>query len=232
MSAEDAGMGVGQQDAVGGDGAAMEDDVFTFSEADGEPDAAATGDVEAAGGDAAATGGEVDGGEEDAFAFSEGSQVPDEYAEAFAGIAKEVGVGGKAGAALIERAWAHAVAQREALNKELGAELRKEWGSDFNAKVGATKSFAVKLAGRAGLSMEAMRPMMSPYGFKLLNAMREMVQEGGGFAGVANAAPKMTPEQEIDKIYETPELWRALTDSGDPRHKEVNERLNMLMGLV
>lgn len=234
MSAEDAGVDVEAvaEPVEGGDVAAVEDDVFVFSAEDGELADAAAGDAAAAGGDAAAADGEVVAGEEDVFAFSEGSQVPGGFTEAFAGIAKEVGVGGKSAAALIERAWAHAMAQQEAVNKELGAELRKDWGSEFNAKVGATKAFAVKLAGRAGLSVDDMKPMMSPYGFRLLNAMREMVQEGGGFAGAANAAPKMTPEQEIDRIYETPELWRALTDSGDPRHKDVNERLNKLMGLV
>lgn len=203
----------------GDDAAAADDDadVFSFSDADAESDAQGEGE-------------DAEGGE-DVFAFSEGSKVPADYTEAFAGIAKEVGVGGKAAAALIERAWEYAVAQDKALNKELGGELRKEWGSEFDAKVAATKTFAVRLAERAGLSMEAMKPMMSPYGFKLINAMRELVQEGGGFAGGAKSEPKLTAEQQIDQIYETPELFRALTEPGDPRHDEINARLNKLMGI-
>lgn len=200
--------------------AGVDDDVFSFSEADA--------DDAQDGGEAADGGEDEDGG---VFELSAETDIPQEFAEGFGEIARELGVPGGKGAQLIERAWEYAKAQRAAANKQLGAEMRKEWGSEFDSKVAATKQFAARLAKRAGLEVAQMAPMMSPHGFRVLNAMREMLQEGGGFAGAANSEPKLTKEQQIDQIYETPELFRALTEPSDPRHDEINARLNGLMGI-
>lgn len=197
----------------------LPDDIFSFSEADADEEPQA------------AEGGAEGEGEDGEFAFSEEADIPESYVKGLADIAKECGMPGIKGAQMMERAWAYAKAQNLAANKALGLELKKEWGSEFDAKLQATKSFAARLTKRAGLTDEQMEPMMSPYGIRLLNAMREMVQEGGGFAGNASNAPKLTAEQEIDTIFNTPELFRALTDPGDPKHDEVNTRLNRLMGI-
>lgn len=216
----DAGAVEPAESDSGVEDAGVDDDVFSFSDAD-------AGDAQD-GGEAADGGEGEDGG---VFELSAETDIPQEFAEGLGEIARELGVPGGKGAQLIERAWEFAKAQQEAANKQLGAEMRKEWGREFDAKVAATKQFAARLAKRAGLDAAKMAPMMSPYGFKLLNAMREMVQEGGGFAGAANSEPKLTTEQQIDQIYETPELFRALTEPGDPRHDEINARLNRLMGI-
>lgn len=210
--AEGSGVEGADEDAV------VDDDVFSFTDEDADD----------------APEGEADGGEgEDGgvFELSAESDIPQDYATGLGEIAREVGVGGAKGAQLIERAWEYVKEQQAAANRQLGAEMRKEWGSEFDAKVAATKQFAARLAKRAGLDAAKMAPMMSPYGFRLLNAMREMVQEGGGFAGGAKSEPKLTTEQQIDQIYETPELFRALTEPSDPRHEEINARLNKLMGI-
>lgn len=202
------------------------DDMFSFTEDDAKEDAEGGEQPEepAEGGE-----GEDGGGK---FELSQDADIPQEYAGGLGKIAQELGVPGDKGARLIEQAWKYAKAQHAAENKRLGAELRKEWGGEFEAKVGATKTFAARMASRAGLSMEQMKPMMSPHGFRLLNAMREMVQEGGGFAGGSRSAPSLTTEQQIDQIYNTPELFKALTTPSDPRYEEVNKRLNKLMGIV
>lgn len=202
-----------------------DDDLFRFSDADADDDENGRCEGEAAGG------GDGEDGEV-RFELSHESDIPQEFAGDLGKIAKQLGVPGDKGAKLIEQAWSYAKAQHAAGNKRLGAELRREWGSEFDAKVGATKSFAARMARRAGLSMEQMAPMMSPHGFRLLNAMREMVQEGGGYAGAAKRDAQLSVEQQIDQIYESPELFRALSNPGDPRHNEVNARLNKLMGIV
>lgn len=195
-------------------------------------------DVEAEDGDdSAADSNAEEGGEtaeaDEPFTLDENSGIPQEYAEGLGAIAKEIGVSGGKGAQLIQRAWEYAKAQERAENKRLGLELKKEWGAEFEAKLAATTKFAAQLSRKAGLNNAQMEPLKSPYGVRLLNAMRELVQEGGGFAGGAKEAPKpLTPEQEIDKIYNDPDLFRALTDPGNEQYKAVNARLNKLMGII
>lgn len=193
-----------------------EDNIFAFSDADADE-----GDAGAESLGSAAV-----------FELPSGSPVPVEYAEGFGKLASELGVDGGQAGRLIDGAWRQVAAQEQEALKVAAERLRAEWGPDFEANMVATKKFAVQLARRAGMTVEEMGPMKSPNGFRLMNAMRAMLQEGGGYAGGSKEQKPLTKEQEIDRIYETPELFRALVNASDPKHEEVNRRLNKLMGII
>lgn len=173
--------------------------------------------------------GEEDEQEEYQFDLGEETQIPSEIHGELGGLAKELGLPGDKAAALLNRSLEIYQKAHEAANKELGRELRKEWGPEFDAKLKATKIFAAKLGREAGLKAEDMAVMMSPYGVRLLNAMREKLGEGG-FAGRAAASP-MTTQQRLDAFYADPAKMAAVLDASHPLYESANKELNQLYGI-
>lgn len=163
------------------------------------------------------------------FNLGEETQIPEVIHGDLGSLAKELGLPGDKAAALLNRGLEIYQKAHEAANKELGRELRKEWGPEFDAKLKATKIFAAKLGREAGLKAEDMAVMMSPYGVRLLNAMREKLGEGG-FAGRAAASP-MTTQQKLDAFYANSEKMAAVLDASHPLYESANKELNQLYGI-
>lgn len=175
--------------------------------------------------------GEDDGQEEYVFDLGEGTQIPSEIHGELGGLAKELGIPGDKAAALLNKGLEIYQAQYKELNRQLGRELKEEWGRDFESRVKATKAFAARLGREAGLKAADMGVMMSPYGIRLLDAMRGKLAENSGFAGRAAAAPKLTREQQLDAFYADKEKMAAVLDVSNPLHASANRELNKLHGI-
>lgn len=164
------------------------------------------------------------------FELGEESLIPSEIHGELGGLAKELGLPGDKAAQLLNKAVEVYNGQLQQAARALGRELKREWGRDFEERLKATKSFAARLGREAGLKAEDMQPLMSPYGVRLLDAMRRMVSEGGGFAGRANSVA-LTPQQRLDAFYADRAKMAAVLDPSNPLHESVNAELNALYGI-
>ena len=165
------------------------------------------------------------------FDLGEKTQIPSEIHGELGGLAKELGIPGDKAAQLLNKGLEVYQAQFKEQNRQLGRELRKEWGKDFDARLKATKSFAVRLGREAGLKEEEMAVLMSPYGVRLMDAMRSKLDEGGGFAGRATSSPQKSREEQLDEFYANKEKMAAVLDPANPLHSIANKELNKLFGL-
>ena len=166
------------------------------------------------------------------FNLGDDSSIPQYLHGGLAERAQQLGLDGSKAAEYLNAAMNYAQEMEAQAARESGAALRKEWGSDFDAKVNATKQFMVRMSQKAGLSIEQMSILMSPNGFRLMNAIR---QASGGenvrYAGSPQNTPKLSAEQELEEIYADPVKYHALITPGDPQHKIVNRRVNELLGI-
>lgn len=204
----------------------------TTPEVDVNPFAFTETDLEQPMETAETTGEENTNGGEYEFNLGEDSSIPQHLHRGLAERAQQLGLDGSKAAEYLNAAMSYAQEMEAQAAKESGAALRQEWGSEFDARVNATKQFMVRMSQKAGLSIEQMSILMSPNGFRLMNAIR---QASGGenvrYAGNPQSAPKMTPEQELEEIYADPVKYHALITPGDPQHKIVNRRVNELLGI-
>lgn len=190
--------------------------VFSLSDADAEDDggAAATADANA---------------EEYKLAFGADSGIPDSLHEPLGKVAQKLGLESGKAASLLTEALAVVREQETALNKQLGLKLREEWGNEFDSRVKATKRFMARMAQQSGLSNEQMAVLMSPNGFRLMDAIRQSVGEPRGIAGNPAHAKAPTVQEQIDAIYNDPNEYAALINPADPRYMEVNDKMNKLL---
>lgn len=165
------------------------------------------------------------------FELGEESQIPSEIHGELGSLAQELGLPGDKAAQFLNKAVEVYNGQVQQAARALGQALKREWGRDFEERLKATKSFAARLGREAGLKAEDMQPLMSPYGVRLLDAMRRMVSEGGGFAGRANSVAALTPQQRLDAFYADGAKLAAVLDPSHPLHESVNAELNALYGI-
>ena len=198
---------------------------FSWDDNEGEEDGSEVQE------EAAEDSGEEDEQEEYQFDLGEETQIPSEIHGELGGLAKELGIPGDKAAQLLNKGLEVYQEQFKAQNRLLGQALKKEWGRDFESRVKATKAFAARLGREAGLKAADMGVMMSPYGIRLLDAMRSKLSENGGFAGRAAGAPKLTREQQLDAFYADKEKMAAVLDVSHPLHASANRELNKLHGI-
>lgn len=160
-------------------------------------------------------------------------QASDDFRNLITEQAKAAGLDGKAAGQYVtgvisamQKAEAEAIAQST-------KELKEEWGTSFNANMGAVKQFTAKLRAKAGLSAEDMAPLQSPKGFKLLHALMSATGEDN-FVGAKNAAPGRSNAEEAHAMLTDPNHpdYAALDDPTHPRHMEANRKYNRLVGLA
>lgn len=208
----------------GNAGEDAEDIDFSWDDNEGEGDGSEVQE------DAAEDSGED--GEQEEYSFDLGeTQIPAEIHGELGGLAKELGIPGDKAAALLNKGLEVYQAQFKEQNRQLGLALKKEWGRDFDSRLKATKAFAARLGRDAGLKAEDMQVMMSPYGVRLLDAMRSKLDEGGGFAGRGQSQAKLTREEQLDAFYANSEKMAAVLDASHPQHRLANRELNKLYGL-
>ena len=169
--------------------------------------------------------------EEYAFDLGEQTQIPAELHGELGGLAQSLGIPGAAAAELLNKGLEIYQARYREQNRQLGAELKKEWGKDFASRLKSTQAFAARLGREAGLKADDMGVLMSPYGIRLLDAMRAKLSEGGGFAGRGQQQPKLTRQQQIDAFHANKEKMSAILDPTHPLYDSANAELNRLYGI-
>ena len=179
----------------------------------------------------AADSGEEPAEEEYAFDLGEQTQIPAELHGELGGLARELGIPGDKAAELLNKGLEIYQARYKEQNRQLGAELKKEWGKDFATRLKSTQAFAARLGREAGLKAADMGVLMSPYGIRLLDTMRAKLSEGGGFAGRGQAQPKLTRQQQIDAFHANSEKMAAVLDPTHPLFDSANAELNRLYGI-
>lgn len=228
----DAGQGAGATPAPGegapqdgGAGAGAEPDVLDSFSLDGADDG-----VEPAG----AAGGETgttEGGDYK-LDFGEGADVPESLAASITAIAREAGADPGKAVKLVMGAQAAAIEYQKGIQREQGKQLKADWGAQFDANMQATKSFMVRVAKQAGIPLEEMAGMATPQGFRLMNACRALVSEGGQkLAGGKTETSALSAEEQLNQIYSDPKKFKALSDPSDPEWETVNAQVNKLMGI-
>lgn len=230
----DAGQGAGAtpapgegapQDGGAGAGSGAEPDVldsFSLDGADdgGEPAAAAGGET-----------GATEGGDYK-LDFGEGADVPESLAASITAVAREAGADPGKAVKLVLGAQQAAIEYQKGVQREQGKQLKADWGAQFDANMQATKSFMVRVAKQAGIPLEDMAGMATPQGFRLMNACRALVSEGGQkLAGGKTETATLSAEEQLNQIYSDPKKFRALSDPTDPEWHTVNEQVNRLLGL-
>lgn len=181
------------------------------------------------GNEADAAGEAVDAGGEYKLDFGE-ENIPEQLATALGRVAREAGADPVKAVKLMMGAQAAQDEYRKGVQRELGQKLKADWGSQFEANMKATKAFMVRVAHQAGIPMEQMQGMATPQGFRLMNACRALVSEGGQKLAGTQQQP-VSAEQQLNDIYSDPEQYKAMMNPSDPRFREVTNKVNALMGL-
>lgn len=167
-----------------------------------------------------------------AVELPEDFQASDDFRNLVTEQAKAAGLDGKSAGKYVSGViTALQKAEQEALSQSTKA-LKEEWGTNFNANMGAVKQFTAKLRAKSGLTAEDLAPLQSPKGFKLLHALMTATGEDS-FVGAKNAAPGRSNAEEAHAMLTDPNHpdYAALDDPTHPRHMEANRKYNRLVGL-
>ena len=109
--------------------------------------------------------------------------------------------------------------------------LEGEWGAEFSANMEGTKRFLHGLLQEGAIRQEDVGRLMCPEVFRLVNALRGRLGEGGtvGMQAAAVASRRV----EYERIMNDPncEEFRVLMNPGDPRYKATAARMNELAGM-
>lgn len=163
------------------------------------------------------------------FDLTECPAIPEDMHGGLGAIARKHGIAGAAASAMLKEALSLADKRAAEQNKAELAALKRELGKDFRAEIDATAGFMARMAKKAGLSRDDCAILMSPKGYRLMSAIRKASGESGTIRGGAQAAPKMSIEEQMDAIYNNEADYNALVNPMDPRHGEVNTRMNKLV---
>lgn len=170
-----------------------------------------------------------EGGLPEGFDLTECPAIPEDMHGGLGAIARKHGIAGAAASAMLKEALSLADQRAAEQNKAELAALKRELGKDFRAEIDATAGFMARMAKKAGLSKEDCSILMSPKGYRLMSAIRKASGESETIRGGGQPAPKMSIEEQMDAIYNNETDYNALTNPMDPRHREVNDRMNKLV---
>lgn len=111
-------------------------------------------------------------------------------------------------------------------------ELKKEWGSSYEANVKKAKLFARKVSQSSGLSLDDLSVLQSPKGFKLLHALSLSTAERS-FVDVGIQQPPLGKKEEAESIMNGmhPKYGDAILNPANPLYKQANEEYDRLIGL-
>ena len=165
----------------------------------------------------------------DGFDLTECPEIPEDMHGGLGEIARKNGIAGAAASAMLKESLSLANKRAAEQNKAEMAALKRELGKDFEAEMDATARYMARMAKKAGLSKEDCSILMSPKGYRLMSAIRKASGESETIRGGGQPAPKMSIEEQMDAIYNNETDYNALTNPMDPRHREVNDRMNKLV---
>ena len=142
--------------------------------------------------------------------------------------AKAAGLDGKAAGAYTA-AVIDAIKQQERENFiKSDAELKEQWGSDYQTNMRACKAFLSRHAKESGLSQQDIAVLQSPKGFKLLHSF---MQSTGEQPAHGTEKPTMQEKSWAHSVMHDPSHsdYRAFHDVEDTRYNEVHARYNKIV---
>lgn len=164
--------------------------------------------------------------EEESFELEwpEGYEATPEFAAVATEAAKGCGLTGKSAGAYTARVL-DALQEAELRNVEkTDAELKGEWGSEYESRMKACKGFLARHAKRSGLTDTDVAVLQSPKGFRLLNSFMEALGESQAHGmGAAVSADEKSWADSVMKDSRHPD-YEAFRDADHPRHEEVARR--------
>jgi len=175
--------------------------------------------------------GEAGGEAAYAVEYPEGFAADAAFTEIVTPIAKESGLDGRRFGELAAKVL-HGLNEAEYANMaRTDAELKRDWGADYQANMKAARAEAAFLKKEAGLTDEDLRVFACPKGMRALYAISRTHGEraAAGTQGAASVSEKSWA-QEVMSNPAHPD-YRAFHDPEDPRWRKVNERWNRANGL-
>ncbi len=163
--------------------------------------------------------------------WPEGYEASEEFAQITTEAAKAAGIAdGKLAGSYTAKVIA---AIQEAADKRVAAddaELKADWGAEYQANMKECKAFVERMGAKAGLSEDDVAVLATPKGMRLIQVIRAEVGEGvaAGGKSVASAADEswarevMTNPQHAD--------YKAFHNPSDPRWRSLNARYNKVKG--
>lgn len=167
------------------------------------------------------------------IAWDEDSGLAPETQSLLSEQAKAAGLPADKAASFLNSALGKIAEAEQAALSQSDAELRKEWGRDYEANNKLARATARKLAQSSGLSLDDLAPLQSPKGYKLLHAIAQMTGERRA-EGTHTAAPAASPDQELKAMLTDPKhkYNKAIFNPGDPLHREANDYYDKLAGIA
>lgn len=167
---------------------------------------------------------------------------PEEFAEApeatafgaiLAPIAKESGLDGAAYGKLFAASYAAIESARQKSEWEnrfrQDAELKRDWGSDYEANMKMARGHIAFLKEKAGLTEADLAVFKSPKGMRALYAMAAAHGEKPAAGLSTSQASEKSWADSVLKDPSHPDR-NALFDTSDPRYKEINARFRRAHG--
>lgn len=168
--------------------------------------------------------------EEFAMEWPEGYEASEQFTEITEAAAKEAGIAdGKLAGAYTAKVIA---ALQEAADKRVAAddaELKADWGADYQTNMTECKDFVKRMGTKAGLTEDDVAVLATPKGMRLIQAIRSEVGEGVAAQGKRASAADQSWAREVMSNPSHPD-YKAFHNPSDPRWREVNKRFNAIKG--
>ena len=166
-----------------------------------------------------------------AMEWPEGYDATEEFASLTTEAAKAVGIkdGKLAGAytAQVIRAIEAEADKRVAADD---AELKNDWGADYEANKLECQAFVKRMSAKAGLSEQDVAVLATPKGMRLIQAMRTEVGEGAAAVGKPTASAEDEAWAKAVMTNPNHEDYKAFHNPSDPRWRSLNARYNRVKG--
>lgn len=181
----------------------------------------------------AEAGGEQKEGEGEAeyqLSYPENWNADPAFTELVTPIAKKSGIDGKTFGALTAEVIGKMQEAEYANMVKTDAELKKDWGADYDANMKAARAEAAFLKKEAGLTDDDLRVFASPKGMRALYAISLTHGERGAAGMKEVSASEKAWAEEVMNNPAHPD-YKAFHDVDDPRWRLVNERYNRAKGI-
>lgn len=156
-------------------------------------------------------------------------EITDDFKNILKDQAKGSGLDGKAAGKYVSGV-IKAMEEAERVNMAKDTrQLREDWGANFNANMDSVKAFAFKLREKSGLTPEDMGPLQSAKGYKLLFAVKQLVEEDTFVGGKTEQIND--PQKEAHRMLTDPthKYYDAMRDQTNPLFLEANRIYNNLV---
>ncbi len=164
----------------------------------------------------------------------EGQQVSDDVANAFKGLAHNIGLSQNQVKAISDfqfKLEAQARLQNAEEVKATTETLKAEWGKDFDNRISAVKelisTYGAKYPDQAAALADS-RIINNPVVLMAFADLAKTYKERGMLAGNSQVKFGLTPDEAREKILEVrgnPELYKAYTDDRHPNHKAIVDKM-------